>query len=161
MDAYFEQDETAFNYRVVGVWINDNHILIHKNVKDDFWSLPGGRVEVGEESRFALQREFMEELGYQVKVDQLLWTVENFFEYDEKNFHEIGLYFLISATQEVDFLTEPFYGIEGERLIYKWVKIEELDETPLLPDFLTKELKHIEDTPNHLIVKQPSPTHKE
>ncbi|WP_299514271.1 hypothetical protein [uncultured Rummeliibacillus sp.] len=30
---------------------------------------------------------------------------------------------------------KPFYGIEGERLIYKWIPISQLGKVELYPDF--------------------------
>ncbi len=41
----FEKDGYVFVYRVAGVAIYDNRVLVHRIVIDDFWSLPGGRCE--------------------------------------------------------------------------------------------------------------------
>lgn len=47
------------------------------------WEFPGGKIEVGETSSQALKREIMEELDTQVKVGELIETVE----YDYPAFH--------------------------------------------------------------------------
>ena len=46
----FEEGEVGFNYRVVGIAVNGNQVLLHRAENDDFWSLPGGRVELLEPS---------------------------------------------------------------------------------------------------------------
>lgn len=52
------------------------------NFKDG-WEFPGGKVEPGETSRKALVREIREELDAEVKVGELIETVE----YDYPQFH--------------------------------------------------------------------------
>lgn len=44
MDVVFHTEQEVFNYRVAGIWIKDNRILIHRASDDTIWSLPGGRV---------------------------------------------------------------------------------------------------------------------
>ena len=46
----FEKDYNKFNFRTVGVIIHDGKVLVHRAEKDDFWALPGGRVEFQETS---------------------------------------------------------------------------------------------------------------
>jgi 8-oxo-dGTP pyrophosphatase MutT (NUDIX family) len=155
MDATFHMETAVFNYRVAAVIVVDGHVLIHKQVKDQHWALPGGRVELMEDSQTSIIREMKEELGYEVDVDRLLWFTENFFEYNSKKYHEIGLYYKVKITDEnFRFTTEPFYGEEGERLIYQWVPINQLNNVFLYPEFLRDALEDIPAVPQHLIVDQ-------
>lgn len=39
---------------------------------DEQWALPGGRMNVGEEPRVALEREVMEELGLEIEVGDVV-----------------------------------------------------------------------------------------
>src|SRR5688500_10937505 len=71
-----------FAFRVGGLAIHKDNVLLHRADFDDFWALPGGGCEFFEESHVALKRELTEELNASVKVGRLLWVVENFFEYD-------------------------------------------------------------------------------
>ena len=49
--------------RAVGsVWFPD-HVLLHRQQGDDFWALPGGRVELRKAANQAIHREFNEKLG--------------------------------------------------------------------------------------------------
>ncbi len=46
------------------VWIKDDKCLILESVKrPDFWGLPGGRIDEGEDAKIAFARELKEELN--------------------------------------------------------------------------------------------------
>lgn len=155
MDATFQMEKVVFNYRVAAVMVMDGHVLIHRQVTDDHWALPGGRVEVMEDSQTSIIREVKEELGFDVKVDRLLWFTENFFDYKDRKFHEIGLYYQVTINDDhFTFTTEPFFGEEGERLVYQWVPVDQLEEILLYPEFVRKSLRELPQSLQHLIVKQ-------
>jgi len=64
----------------VGVIVNsDNQVLIAKRAKNQHqgnkWEFPGGKVESGENSQEALQREIREELGIQIKSAILMTDI--------------------------------------------------------------------------------------
>jgi len=46
----FDTEHGRFNFRSVAIIIHDAHVLIHRAVADEFWALPGGRVEFFETS---------------------------------------------------------------------------------------------------------------
>lgn len=93
MDISLMINEYKFNYRVACIIKNGDKILLHKSKKDDFYALPGGRVMIGEDSASTLKREFEEEMGAKIEVKNFLGLVENFFEYNEKKYHELMLLF--------------------------------------------------------------------
>lgn len=49
----------------------------------DFWEFPGGKIELGEGTEEALQREIWEELETRIVIERLVTTVE----YDYPSFH--------------------------------------------------------------------------
>lgn len=154
MDATFNAGDSLFNYRVAGILIENNHVLIHKQVDDEHWALPGGRVKVLEDSQTSIVREIMEELGMTVNVDKLLWITENFFTMGKSKVHEVGLYYSLTRHDEsVEYSTESFYGEEGKRLIYQWVPIDELKTLHLYPQFLRTSLQNLPEAPVHLIIR--------
>lgn len=155
MDVVFHTDIAVFNYRVAGIWIKNGYVLLHRDTNEKNWSLPGGRVKMAEDSTLSIKREFQEELGLDIKIEKLAWVVENFFEYKGKDVHEIGMYYLVSSEDKsFELSNSPFYGIEGERLIYQWMPIEELQEIELYPEFLRTALGKLPLETEHIIVKQ-------
>ena len=67
-----------FQIRVTGVLVENGAILLVKQrlSKDRAWSLPGGRLEQGETIQEGLRREFFEETGLDVRVDELLYLCD-------------------------------------------------------------------------------------
>jgi ADP-ribose pyrophosphatase YjhB (NUDIX family) len=136
----------VFNHRIVGVVIEDGFVLLHRNIRDDFWALPGGRAELMEPSTVTIQREFQEELGIDVTVERLLWIVENFFTYEDRNYHELSMFYLVSLPEHAAIRDkkQEHQGIEQETsLIFRWFPVKELGEIPLYPSFLRSALTQL------------------
>jgi len=148
----FEKNGKVFSYRVAGVAIYNNKVLVHQSIIDDFWSLPGGRCEFLEISKDTLVREIKEEIGVNVNIIRPLYFVENFFYFGGNNFHEISIFYLMKFLPDSSlvFENDTFFGKELE-LIFKWVNINQLEELRLYPLFLRKSLKNIKPYPEHII----------
>jgi ADP-ribose pyrophosphatase YjhB (NUDIX family) len=143
-----------FSFRVVGIVLNNNRVLLHKAEKDAFWALPGGHIEFQERAEDALKRELKEEIGVEIQVKRLVWVVENFFEYESTPYHELGLYFLITLPSDSNLLdkNEPFIGYEeGVKLIFQWHSLNDLDRIIIYPSFLQKGLKSIPKNIEHIV----------
>lgn len=136
-----------FNYRAVAVIKEENYILLHKSEEEQFWSLPGGRVEFGESSEKAVIRELKEEVNIDGKVLRMLWYVEDFYKYKEESYHEIATYYLVELLDsKFKDKEKEFYGEEGEKtLIYKWFNIKDLDKIELYPIFLKTKLNNLKE----------------
>ena len=71
---------------VAAIIINNGEVFVTQRGYGDFkggWEFPGGKIDAGETPEEALIREIKEELDTEVKVIELLDTVE----YDYPNFH--------------------------------------------------------------------------
>ena len=86
----FKRDGNIFNYRIAGVTIVDDKVLLHRLEKDNFWALPGGRCELLESSKDAIYREYIEEANIKVEVGEPLWILEMFFNHEGYRYHEIS-----------------------------------------------------------------------
>jgi ADP-ribose pyrophosphatase YjhB (NUDIX family) len=149
------------NYRVVGVCIHQDHVLLHREAKDDFWVMPGGRPRLYESSRDALIWEMDEEIATRVKVLRLLWVVENFFEYFGERLHELSFNYQMSLPEDSPYrdVGVDFTGQEGDvTLLFHWFPIDEIEGVRLHPTFLRTALGALPDSPVHVIhVDQPDP----
>lgn len=152
----FEAGQHCFNYRVVGVAVHENAVLLHQAAGEAFWSFPGGRAEFGETAEQTLKREMREELDTEIEVMRPLWFVESFFEYAGLQYHEIGLYFLMRFPAASQYLAQPgpFPCVEpGSALIFQWFpqQTEVLAGLPLLPAFLPAALQELPETVQHVV----------
>ena len=152
----FTKENQRFNFRVAGIAIANNRVLLHRLDKDNFWTFPGGRVELGETSQEALIRELKEELNADVEIVRLLWLVEDFFEYNFQQYHEIAFYYLIEFPAQSHYLTknESFSGVEDDNhLEFRWFlnDFKVLQELPLLPAFLQQSLNNLPKSVKHII----------
>ncbi len=150
----FKPGEIRFTYRVGGILIQHEHVLCQSASEEGFWFLPGGRAEVGESARVTLLRETQEELGEVLQIGRLLYVVENFFTDASGAWHELGLYFLLSAPAD-SLLTqslETFRRLDevGNSLRFDWLPIAQLETFPLYPPFFQKALKNIPAHPVHI-----------
>lgn len=151
----FGKDQAHFNYRVAGVAIHDGHVLLDRNSRNTYWVLPGGHPEMMEPMTEALQREFKEEIGADIKVIRMLWVMENFF-HKSKNIHELSFYFMIDLDPDSILLQSkgPFFGKEhNHQLTFQWFPInqETLANLPLFPGYLSQALLSIPEYPQHIL----------
>lgn len=154
----FAQEDKTFIFRTVGILIHEGKVLLHRASTDDFWSLPGGRIEFLERAETAIVREMREELDVVVKVDRLVWVAENFFEMQQTAYHELSLFFLLQLPPASRILQETceFYGQEHLSdgapltLIFRWFPFYHLDMLTLYPEFLKKGLRALPPRTEHI-----------
>ncbi len=154
-----EGGDGRFNLRAAGVCVrpSDGKVLLHRTVRDNFWSLPGGRCDFHEAAPATLAREMAEEIGVtgRVEVGRLLFVAETFYSYLGRRFHEVGLYFLMSFPEDpwVYEQATPFDGHEPSiRLIFAWMDpLEGLEGRALFPTFLPAALADLPGAPRHIV----------
>jgi 8-oxo-dGTP pyrophosphatase MutT (NUDIX family) len=153
-----DEDGVRFNLRAAAVITGPRGVLLHRGENDPFWSLPGGRVEMMEDSPSTILREMQEELGITCEVQRLLWLAENFFTYEGVSYHEICLYFQLNVTSSPPWFNdaETFTSIEdraANQLIFQWVPQDEqhLRQFTILPAFLTYGLITLPSDTIHMV----------
>jgi ADP-ribose pyrophosphatase YjhB (NUDIX family) len=132
-----------FQLRAAAVVVHDRFVLLHRLEGDEFWALPGGRVEPGEDARSTLIREMNEELAEPVECGELVYVVENFFTHAGRPNHEVGLYFATRLKPGSVLLdrSRSHWGVEGvDRLEFRWFSVEQLTGVDLRPSFLLQSL---------------------
>jgi 8-oxo-dGTP pyrophosphatase MutT (NUDIX family) len=153
-------DGQHFQVRAAAVVLHDGFVLLHRAPGDEYWALPGGRVEVGEDASSTVIREMMEELGETVDCGRLLHIAENFFDLNGQRNHEIGFYFLISLGGDSAYLnkTRIYCGIESDvKLEFRWFPIRSLGSVNLRPTFLQASLAVSPPTFSHEIQREYKP----
>ena len=155
IDVRIDETEGHFKFRVAGVLRCGDRFLFVKMNKNDFYCLPGGHVELGENTEQAVLREMEEELGFKVKISRFLGEAQNFYERkDGSLFHELGYYYEVEAVEEKNITKEDYYREENDKgfiqhLEFKWFTLEQLKNVLIKPDFLVELL--LSDNPQHLI----------
>ena len=152
MDLCLDVGEYKLNIRAAGVIIHNNKVLTHKNVNKDHYAIPGGRIEIGENSEETLKREMQEELGKEIEIKDYMATIENFFEMDGKKYHEFYFLYKAEFTKEEDKKIDyTMHNVEGkEYLQYEWLDLDKIDEYNILPKCLKNILK-MKQFPTHVI----------
>ena len=160
----FDIQGERFVYRVAGVAIIDGRVLVHQfEGEDDFYVLPGGRVDVREPAEEALAREMQEELGCEVRVGRLLWVLDNLFTHKGIDYHALELIFGITLPEgspqasgdpwtgsEEDF---DMAGGEGLELYFQWKPLEDLATLDIKPSCLRDMLRELPEHPEYVVYR--------
>jgi len=122
--------------RVAAIIIKDNKILLTHRFKDgkEYYVLPGGGVEENESIENAMIREAKEELSLDVKVDKLLFQIENRGQEES--------YFLIKQFFGTPTLGGPEKERMNERNQYypEWVLLKRIKELKLFPEAIKEKI---------------------
>ena len=152
----YRSDKGLFNFRVAGVLILDDKILLQRGLSDPSYALPGGQVEFAEDSETALRREFLEEISAQIKIIRLLWVNENFYDEKDGKHHELCFYYLITLSESDKFPRDRvFYTNEEDesRLKFHWQDIDKLGEIQFYPAFAAGRMRDLPTKIEHVVSK--------
>lgn len=152
----FDLEDARFNHRVAGACVYNGHVLLTHARGERFWLLPGGRVELLEDTKTALRREMAEELGCDARVGRLLWVVEDFFSLSEKRYHEVAFVyeFLPSDPKVLESSWTRNITDGGTPIEFRWFPLDDLETVNLQPGFLKDVLANPPSNPTHLILRE-------
>ena len=139
-------DGGIFNFRVAGVFINNDKVLVHRGRADDFYALPGGRVEMFEETSAALVREMKEELKADIDIKRLLWICEDFYEYGGNKVHELCYYYLADFPHPAQIQLDGSFWeteLDGSDLEFVWLPFSDIEKVEIYPRFLKEGLLNL------------------
>lgn len=148
-----------FKFRVSGLIIKNNKLLLVDMDDSGFLCLPGGYVELGETTEEAVKRELIEEIGKEVSIIKNLGVVENYFVNKfSKKMHEISFYYMMDFIDDIS-EQKDFTLIENDKgnnvkLDFKWIDLNEIENFDIRPIFLINLLKNNNLEFNHLIFNE-------
>lgn len=123
----------AFNIRVYGIVLKDNHILLSdETIYGKYYTkFPGGGLELGEGTRDCIKREFMEEMNWNVEAGEHVYTTDFYqqsaFDSDDQ---VISIYYMVNPLEEkeIQYSNEPSFA---EMENFRWVHINDITEDTL------------------------------
>ena len=157
-DILFHKDNYVFSYRVAGILIIDNKILLQKPTNDDGYAFPGGHVSFGETNEETLIREFKEETNYNINVKEIKWVGEIFFPWGKKQCHQICLYYSIGITNEIisfnSFIGNEHLENREFKIEFYWIPINEINKITIYPTNTMELLKNYDKGVKHFIYRE-------
>jgi len=117
----------------------ERELLVEAYDLDERFVRPlGGGIEFGEGSAAAVEREFHEETGHEVRAGERLGVVENVFEFDGERHHEVAVVYAVRFVDPSAYARDeiPVVETDGSERTAAWHRLETLRERqrPLYPD---------------------------
>ncbi|WP_051351022.1 NUDIX hydrolase [Sulfobacillus thermosulfidooxidans] len=94
----FSPQEIHFRPAAYGLLVQNQQILLSLSRFSGKWDLPGGGIEPWETLEAGLTREFFEETGLVVNVQQFLGLRESFIAFFRYPFHSLRFYYQVENT---------------------------------------------------------------
>lgn len=154
-DISVSLSQYVFNYRVGAIITHQGKLLVNQLAGQSFWFLPGGRVSEGEMSGVALERELREELASLCSVIRPVFLAESVFALDEKKFHELCLYYLVTLPDDSPLYNQSTFEMAMDGgLYFKWHDLNDLASINFQPHFLRGKLSVLPEGLEHVFFKE-------
>ena len=159
-DIELKTPTQKFKYRVNGIIIHNKKILALKMKNNISYCLPGGHVELCEDSKTAILREMFEEIKTKTSIKQEIAIAENF--YTDKNnlkTHEISFYYLVEPENFDKIPLENYTHTELDKgkikkHNFEWLDITNLNNVDFRPEFLKEKLISENLNFEHIIINR-------
>ncbi|MCK5779385.1 MAG: NUDIX domain-containing protein [Psychrilyobacter sp.] len=127
--------EKQIRIRVQGILEKEDEVLLVRHEKNgvEYNLLPGGGVDLGEDFRTALKREYLEECNIVVEVGDMIFISEGIAPNGSR--HIVNVYFKVEYVSG-----ELELGIDGNLIGVEYIKKSDIDKITLYPN-TKKELK--------------------
>lgn len=119
--------------------VRDGAVLVNRSrnskTGEEYFALPGGHIDPGEDCVTALEREFEEELSAKIAVYDLCFVSESIYagrRKSESKRHELVLYFHADLTSELKENGKEVLSPEKDKN-FQWLQLELLPTSNLLP----------------------------
>ncbi len=123
--------KTSIELITRAVCVKENKLLLCKAKNTGWYYFPGGHVDFGEPAKVALAREFKEELGVKIEIQDFLGAAENTYERDGTTSHELNLAFACNV---------PGSALQSreDHIEFFWIPLDEVRNITVKPEHLTK-----------------------
>ena len=139
--TFLVAENKKFNVRSAAIIKYQDNFLLSKREDKDYYSIPGGRVSFGEDSKSTIIRELKEELDF-----------ENFFQFkDGTFFHEYLFIYEIKVPAKY-FAKGDFINLENPAMHMKWYQKEDFLKLNVKPKVVKECLS--DNSFKHLILKE-------
>lgn len=143
MDFRVISENSRYGVRVSAIILKDDKLLTYQVENQNH--LVGGAIKVGESSANAVMREVKEELGLECEVQDLMFVVENRFDYKGELHHMIEFHYKIKLLGET-----PNTTIDENKFQCEWISLIELSHYDIRPKFLKTELQNWKGCVRHI-----------
>jgi 8-oxo-dGTP pyrophosphatase MutT (NUDIX family) len=124
------------------VFLRNGHLLACKNLKKNYYYLPGGHIEFNEPAAAALRRELLEEADLRIRVGPLLLATEGSFRAKTKVHHEVNLVFHVEHARRKPASSRPPVVKSREPEIgFEWLDSKQLARRDVRPAGLRRWLE--------------------
>ncbi len=131
--------------RATAIIIKDGALLTYK--VDEQRHLVGGALKVGEASNAAIKREVKEELGLESNVKDLMFVVENCFDYNGELHHMIEFHYKVELLGE-----PPKQLLDDIPYELEWISLNSLNQFDIRPTYLKTELTKWDGHIKHIYI---------
>ena len=152
-DLELMTEEGRFHYRVGAIIFHRGKFLLMRNEEAPYSYSVGGKVRLGESSEEAVRREVLEETGVELEIERVVAFHEQFFqeEVTGDHTHEIGLYYLMADSKELDHVSCHSVTTRGAGEELFWAAPNEVGEVGFVPSSIGEILTKLPEQFVHIV----------